>query len=251
MGFSLKSISPGAKYFSGSENSGNRATFNEIHDPLDLFGGQAARAAKEAARAQKEATKAAVAEEARQFNETKRMLKPFHDIGVEQLPGLQERATSEGYGTAIDRLLSGVDAISQSRNDAAQAYADKMGLNRDLSGIGNLSPDEAMQLEDMLNQRSQTLAGIGLTQGENIARFGQNSSNAISGLIGLQGQNLASGVLNAQNARTGGLNNALAIGGAMGSYFGNSAQAQPQSSINYNTTAPQSYFKQGGGMSIF
>lgn len=248
----LKDLKKSSKQlWSGSENADYRRDLNKVLDPLDLFGRQKAYKAEDAALKQEMANESAKAFERRQFDETQAMLRPFQELGEDQLLGLQNRATAEGYGTAIERLLGGTDAMSMSRNAGAQDYANQMGINRDLSGIGNLQADEAMMLEDMLNQRSQNLAGVGLTTGENIARFGQSSANALGALTGLNSQNLAQGQMAQQAARTGGLNNALAIGGALGGAFGGQSSAPQQSNINYNSTAPSSYFQQGGGMSIF
>lgn len=210
----------------------------------DYFGISGARAAKDAAKAQEELARQALAEQQRQFDITYNQQKPFYEAGAAMLDPLAEGATAEGYANALDQLI-GQSQISDIRN---QRIAQEMGnIGRNLSGLGNLDIEEAMAIENMLNQRKQSLAGRGLTAGTTTAGYGQAKANAISNLLGDIGSARSAGVLGSQAAKTQGSQNAVNLIAGLSDYFG----SRPSSGASFNDSSGSGYFKEGGGMSIF
>lgn len=208
----------------------------------DYFGISGADAEKRAAKAKEQLARQGIDEQERQFLTTYNQQKPFYEAGAAMLDPLAQASTAEGYGNALQQLLDN-SQVSGIRNERiAQEGA---GLGRDLSSLGNLDITEAMAIEDMLNQRKQSLAGRGLSAGTTTAGYGQGKANAISNLLGGIGQAQAQGAIGAQAARTQGMQQGVNLLGSLSNYFGNrppssSGSSSPGYLNNFNMYNPQS-----------
>lgn len=235
MGFAKKfkkSISRPDKQFTGaagpmSESSAKRQ-FEDI-DTLyglapsgigvleDYFGISGMEAAEAAAKAKQDVAREGMSERERQFNITYGQQKPFYEAGAAMLPLLEQGATAQGYDDAISQLLSGSD-VNAIRGSAIGDEAARLGINVP-NDLGNLDVAEAMSIENMLNQRKQSLAGRGLTGGQTIAGYGQNKANAISNLLGDIGAAGTMGAMQSAQARAQGVNNLTNLTAGLTDYF--------------------------------
>ena len=111
--------------------------------------------------------------------------------------------------------------LSNIRNDAASGFAQQAGLRRDVSGAGDIDISEAMSLEDMLNRRKQTLAGMSQTSSTDLAGRGQRMADASGRIITDTGRAIAGDTMGAAAARAQGYNNMAQLAGAGLSAYGN------------------------------
>ena len=137
------------------------------------------------------------------------MYAPTVQAGQAQLPQLATSATVPGYSQSIGDIL-GMDNFGQLRqqrqNAATQQFA-SAGLRR--AGVAgkaaaDIDTDLAMQIEQELNNRRQSIAGMGTT--------GMSSS---AGALGNIGSILGSGTLGKQEAKSAGFGNIMNIGATL------------------------------------
>lgn len=183
----------------------------------DYFGVSAAEAEKQAAKRREQLFKESLGEQRRQFDTTYEQQRPFYEAGAEMLPTLERGATAAGYGSALDDLL----ANSQISNIRGERIGRESTVNRNLSGLGDLTAREATAIDNLLTQRQQSLAGRGLTAGTTTAGYGQQSANQISNLLGDIGASRAQGIIGQQAARTQGSQNAVNLIAGLSDYFRN------------------------------
>lgn len=195
----------GGGLFPGADNLDFSAggTIQSLADPLDLFG----------VRAQKAADKSAAQQQA-QFDKIISLYQPSVDAATRQYPFLEESATAEGYGNNIGDILKGgsLDPLIKDRQDAATNYMAARGLRRSGAAVreaANIPTDLAMQVEQELTRRRQSLAGQGQT---GMAQ----TSNALNGI----GMAQAGATLGGQQIQAQNRNNALGlIGGILGAFI--------------------------------
>jgi hypothetical protein len=181
-------------------------TITSIADPggyFDAFSGKTgAEASKEAAQLQAE-----------QFQKIYDLYKPFTEAGIAQLPQLAKDATAQGYGQNIGDILNtgALDPLIKQRQDAATNYFASRGLRR--AGVAGktaaqIPADLSMQIEQELERRRQSIAGLGQTGS-------QGSAGALQGI----GSALAGGQLGAAQSSAQGAQNVVGIIAALASAF--------------------------------
>jgi len=181
-----------------------------------LTGREAAAAAEAAAQAEEDLNNAAIAEQRRQFDTTYAQQLPYLEAGAAMLPYLAQGATVDGFGNSVQDIMNN-SQVSDIRN---QVIGQEMGgINRDLSGLGNLRASEALAIDDLLNNRRQSLAGRGQTAATNTANYGQNKADMLSNLLASSGASQAQGIMGAQNARSQGTQNTVNLMAGLSDYF--------------------------------
>ena len=197
----------------------------------EIFGGGAA------AESTVKTAEQSAAEQARQFDQAQANIQPFLSASTEQIPRLQQDATTEGM---IANLLGIRESIPQAfgqvidaRGQAAQDAAAKAGLSLPQSAIDEISqlpPDVqnalVFDLEQELNRRSQEIFAPGTTTGIEFGRLGAQAAGGI-------GNTLTQGLFSAQQARSAGQENLATIGGGIaGLLSGRNANNAPQQNQN-------------------
>ncbi len=180
-----------------------------------------AKSNKDASKKQQKGTDAAIAEQARQYDQTREDYAPYRHVAADALSelskyGAEPMSASEvmsdpGYQFGLDQGQQALDrkraAMGGRVSGAALQAASQFGTNYAATGYGAAY----QRRQDRLN-RLQALAGIGQTATAGSAAAGMNSSNAISALLSSQGDaNAAAGL--ATGNIWGGVANQL---GAMG-----------------------------------
>jgi hypothetical protein len=179
-----------------------------------------ARAAEDAAEMQKEAALIGIAEEKRQYNQTREDYAPWRTTGANALKTLEAKisagpgdyTTSPGYEARIAEGQKGIERSAAARGSVLSGSA--------LKGLERFSQDYASnEYNNFLDQYYkslnplQSIAGVGLTATGGTAAAGSNATNMIAQLLQNYGEAAASGTVNRANAITGGiqsgLNNAL------------------------------------------
>jgi len=146
-------------------------------------------------------------QQADQFNKIYDLYKPVADAGRAQLEPLSAGATAAGYGQNIGDILNSgaLQPMIQDRQNAATSYMAAHGLRRSGAAVreaANIPSDLAMQIENELNRRRQSIAGIGQTGNA-------GASGALEGI----GSSLAGGTLGQAQAQSQGIGNILQLGG--------------------------------------
>lgn len=194
-----------------------------LYNPQDLIDGlsgkSSEKAQKEIMRIQSQTVDDQLAEQQRQFDITAAQQEPYLQAGIDALPGIQDAATLQGYDSRISDIM-GNQEINDMRNQIFNDYMQGVGLDP-VEGGGNLDVSQAMSIEDMLNQRNQSIAGKGLTGANAMAGFGDNKTRQISNILSNFGHTGANSMQNKAAARAQGLTN-LGTLAAVGldSYFG-------------------------------
>lgn len=186
---------------------------------------QGARASKEASESQMQMTQMGIAEQRRQYDQTRADQMPWMEAGKNALTelvakvkaGPGEFTKSPGYDF---RLAEGEKALT--RNAAATGGTQS---GRTMKALTKYGQDYATNDYDNFLRRYyeslnpyQALSGTGQTTAASIGQAGGNSANTISALLNAQGNAKATGIMNASNAMTSGINsgmNNLATGAYM------------------------------------
>lgn len=183
-----------------------------------LFG---ASAADDAAKAQAQANAMAIAEQRRQYNQTRGDLGPYRDAGTGAInyyqdflgangPEAAARArerfqTSPGYEFELEQGLRGIEGraaagptgfLSGGRIKAATEYA---------TGLANREVGSYLD-------RFLGLTNLGENAAAQTGNFGAQSANNISNLYSDTGAAQAGGILGKANAYTGAIDNTLKLG---------------------------------------
>ena len=192
-----------------------------LYNPQDLIDGisgkSSEKAQKEIMRIQGQTVDDQLAEQQRQFDITAAQQEPFLQAGLDAMPGVQDAATLEGYGGRISDIM-GNQEINDLRNQIFNDYMQDAGLGP-VEGGGNLDISQAMSIEDMLNQRGQSIAGKGLTGANAMAGFGANKTGQISSILSNYGNTGANSMQNQAAARADGMRNIGTLAAGLGSYF--------------------------------
>jgi len=151
-----------------------------------------------------------------EFDRYMEQQRPYIEAGIAQLPDIQSSATTGGYLSSIEQLLG-----DRGMADIRQAEINKYmpNVNRDISSLGDNTIDQAIAAEDMLNQRRQSLAGLGLTSSTASAAQGQNNANALSQMLSDRGDSAYNNAAFMAQANTAGANNIASLLGSGGAYF--------------------------------
>ena len=185
-------------------------------------GKKAAKGSEAAAAAQVESSEAAIAEEARQFDEIKALLAPYVEMGEQAITG-QSDLIGLGGPEAQQQAISGIEtspqfqSIVQQGEEAILQNASATGGLRGgntQAALAQFRPQILSQLIESQFQKLGQIGSLGQASAAGQAAMGQQSSSNISNLLTQQGQ-----------ARAG---NALAMGniqaqtiGGFGANLGN------------------------------
>lgn len=187
------------------------------------------KAAGKAAKAQMQGDQAAIDEQKRQFDEVQKLLKPYIDRGTEATDA--ERAFLGLAGPQAER-----EAIANLQNSESFKAAAKEGENAILQNAaatgglrgGNVQASLAKFRPNLLAQAiAQRFAGLdalaqrGQASAAGQAAAGQNSANAIAGLLQDQGAAQAGAALARGNAQAGFVNTIAQAGGTLAGYYAN------------------------------
>lgn len=179
-----------------------------------LFG---SRSAKKAARAQEQMQREAIAEQRRQYEQTRADQAPWMEQGRNALSRLADPQTSftasPGYDWRRSEGQRGVGSSFAARGGATSGNA-----LRALSEFNqNLASNE---YGNWWNQQAG-IAGVGQTATNAVGALGQSNANNVSGLLGGIGDARASGYLSQAGSLNSALNNGLnAYMLARGGFFG-------------------------------
>lgn len=190
------------------------------------------KAAEQASAAQVESSDAAIQEQRRQFDAIQELMAPFIDTGTDATKMMASLAGVNGAGAQAQQLqmienspqlATAIDLGENALLQNASATGGLRGGNTQ-AALAELRPALFSQAIDQRYSQLGGLAGMGQASAAGQASAGQNTGNAISGLLTQQGQALAG------NAMARGAATQQAIGGITGA-FGNIASyggAMPQ-----------------------
>lgn len=187
---------------------------------------KSAKAAKSAAKTQAASADAGIDEQRRQFDEMVKLLSPYTKAGTGSLAQQQAILGLSG----ADKQKQAVSAIEKSPYFQATAKQGENAILQNASATGGLRGGNTQGalaqfrpglLNQLVQQQYQNLGGI-TSLGQNSAaqtgNAGMQSANAISNLLGQQGQAQAGGIIGAQNAQNQFLGQLGQLGGlAIGS----------------------------------
>lgn len=157
----------------------------------------------------------------RQFGVTQQNIDPFIQAGASQLPGLQEGATIDGFGSRLAQIFGGgaLDPLIEERTRAAQGQLSAGGLTRSgtaLQEISAIPQDIGFAIEQLLTGRSQGLANQGQGAALGLGQLGQGNAANIASLFQGQGQQLAAGVQQDTQNNAQGFGDILGLVGTLG-----------------------------------
>lgn len=166
-------------------------------------------AAQTAADAQTQSSAAGIAEQRRQFDAIRELLKPYSDAGtgaLSQQQALLGLSGADAQKAAIDSIANGseMQALSQQGENALLQNASATGGLRGGNIQAALAKFRPQLLSQLIQQRFQNLGGI-TSIGQNAAagqgNAGMNSANQISNLLQQQGAATAGAALASGNAQ--------------------------------------------------
>jgi len=216
-----------------------------------LSGYLGSEAARSAASSQSEAAAAGIGEQRRQFDEIRRLLQPYVDVGQ---PALAQQQALIGMGGA-DAQQQAISALEQSPQFQSSVQQGENALLQNASATGGLRggnlqgalaqfrPQMLSGLIEQQYNRLGGLAGLGQRSAVGVGGAGQEMAGNVSNLFGAQGAAQAAGTLGQAQA----FGNALGgIGNLYGQYAGYNAfqnmmrprqtQQEPQAATGISTT---------------
>ena len=163
------------------------------------------KAAGKAADATTQATEATVAEQRRQYDQTRTDQMPWMDAGKGALNRLQDPtanfSASPGYQFRLSEGQRGVQQSAAARGGAYSGNAMKA-LNDYNQGMAS------SEYSNWWNQQAG-LAGVGQSSANAVGQFGANASSNIGNALMAGGDARASGIMGSANSLTGALNSGL------------------------------------------
>jgi len=176
---------------------------------------KSAKASRKAASTQAQATRAAIAENRRQFQQTRGDLAPFRQAGTAALPGLTSLVTDPNAQRDFIAQNPFFDALANDAQDRLfnnQAAKGKLGSGETANALQN----SLMLLgSDLLNQniaQRQNLVGMGQNAAAQTGTFGAQSARTIADLRAQGANAQAAGTVGAANAQNQGIQNAINSG---------------------------------------
>lgn len=175
---------------------------------------------EDAARKFKEEAEKAIKDINSQFQDTKGNLQPSIDLGLGQLPALQQGTTAQGLDERLATIF-GSDNFQNLRDERTRALQGQLGaggLTRSgtaLQEIADVPTQLGFALEELLTGRSRGLASSGQNAAVNLGQFGANAQNSIAGLRTGIGLNNSSGFLADRQSEAAGRQNLLDLGGSI------------------------------------
>lgn len=153
--------------------------------------------AKDASRASERASAAAIAEQRRQYDQTRQDMQPWLTAGTGALNRLQDPnafTASPSYNWVKNESFRDIGNQFSASGGAKSGNALRALQDRG----ANLA---SMEYNNWFNQQSN-LAGLGQTSAQNLGSFGANSAGNIGNLLQGQGNARASGIEGSTNAYT-------------------------------------------------
>lgn len=184
-------------------------------------------AADEASGAQRDASAAGIAEERRQFDQVRELLKPYIDAGTGAI-GQQQALLGLGGADAQRQAISALEgspqmaALTQQGENALLQNASATGGLRGgnlQAGLAQFRPQLLSQLIESQFGKLGSVAGLGQASAAGQAAMGQQSGSNISALLSQQGQAIAGNALaqgQAQSQMWGTVGN---VAGQVGGYY--------------------------------
>lgn len=161
-----------------------------------LGGAISSRGASKAADAQRAATEAGITEQRRQYDLTREDSAPWRETGLRALgsleqdigrmPTAEEVMAEPGYQFGLDQGMQALDRRLAAIGGRRSGRALKAGTRYATDYASTQYGAAYQRRQDRLN-RLAALAGVGQTATGNSAMAGQNATNAITGLLGSQG----------------------------------------------------------------
>lgn len=163
------------------------------------------KASSKAAAATTQATDATIAEQRRQYDQTRTDQMPWMDAGKGALNRLQDPTAnftaSPGYQFRLSEGQRGVQQSAAARGGAYSGNAMKA-LNDYNQGMAS------SEYGNWWNQQAG-LAGVGQSSANAVGQFGANASSNIGNALMAGGDARASGIMGSANSLTGALNSGL------------------------------------------
>lgn len=168
-----------------------------------IGGGKQKKASRRAEAAQLEYLNRALDEQRRQFDTTQQNFEPYNNLGRASLGPLGDLIGvngNEAQGSAIEALRSSpfYQSLYRTGEEALLANASATGGIRGGNTQRSLADFGADTLATTIDRQLANLgglAGMGLGSTESLANFGANKANAVSNILGQQGQVRAGGLL--------------------------------------------------------
>jgi hypothetical protein len=168
-----------------------------------IGGGKQKKASRRAEAAQLEYLNRALDEQRRQFDTTQQNFEPYNNLGRASLGPLGDLIGVNGndaQGSAIEALRSSpfYQSLYRTGEEALLANASATGGIRGGNTQRSLADFGADTLATTIDRQLANLgglAGMGLGSTESLANFGANKANAVSNILGQQGQVRAGGLL--------------------------------------------------------
>lgn len=180
-----------------------------------IGGGKQKKASRRAEQAQLDYLNRALDEQRRQYDDTVQRFEPYNNLGRASLGPLGDLIGTNGneaQASAIEALRNSPFYQSLYRNgeEALLANASATGGIRGgntQTGLYNLAEDTLANTIDRQIGAYGGLASMGLGGTESLANFGANKANAVSNILGQQGQVRAGGLLTRGGITAGQFNN--------------------------------------------
>lgn len=206
-------------------------------------------ASRHAANAQADSAAQGIAEQRREFDQSRADLLPWLTAGQGALGGLQDILGLHGSG-AQQAAISGIQAspqfasLDRAGTEAILQNAAATGGLRGgnvQSSLYNNRADLLAQLIDQQYARLGALSGAGASVGSDLGQLGQGAANAISGLFGAQGAARAGGALGSAAGFGSAIQGVTGfLGNNFGSIFGGGGGGGGIAAPNFNGVFPVS-----------
>ncbi|WP_347851975.1 tail fiber domain-containing protein [Planktomarina sp.] len=185
-----------------------------------------ANATRYSADLQAQAAARALAEQARQYNQTVERFQPYVDLGNDSISAFDNASTIQGYDDRLGQIFdsSNFGALRKDRQEVADDYSSRIGLTRSGAAIeqaSDISTGLGREIENQLYGRLGNNVGVGQNSVAQVGAFGQNYANAVGNIETGTAANI--GNLTTQGAATQG--NFL-VQGAQAAADGQNALAQ-------------------------
>lgn len=180
-----------------------------------IGGGKQKKASRRAERDQLEYLNRALDEQRRQFDATQQNFEPYNNLGRASLGPLGDLIGTNGndaQASAIEALRASpfYQSLYRTGEEALLANASATGGIRGGNTQRSLADFGADTLATTVDRQLANLSGIagmGLGSTESLANFGANKANAVSNILGQQGQVRAGGLLTRGGITAGQFNN--------------------------------------------
>ncbi len=189
-----------------------------------ISGGLGALSASKAAKAQKKGADASIAEQRRQYDQSRTDMLPWLESGKSALTDLNALASGDtskffadpGYNFARTEGMRGIEQSAAARGGAASGNA--------LKALSEFNQGLASQQYGDFYNRTAARAGVGQSTSNSLANLGQNYASGVGQAYQQAGDARASGVMGTANSLANAANTGLNLWLAnRGGYFNNNS----------------------------